>query len=1346
MTTRAEPPLAAQDTGQYDLVLVDQSHDAHVAARARAEERLTEELNQGGRLRRFVSGLWKGNIAKDYYRQKYTKAAEREIVAAQDILVHESTDEQARSDAMLATIQRFQSDYEEMVRTEAGESRQEVVSDTEIADSLKGVIRDFAEGRIDEANLIEERSRILQAYQEHHGHALVGEGVVQIDNMVAIARSVKGAVEHGESLDAIIDGMKVVTGESRAGVRTEIEYSRAEQVIEKLRRSKAGTLLGSEATIAAATIALSVARFGSKRAVGAAAMTIAPGVGAGLLAGLREKKRVKEDWVQHSREMAQGKQFDSDTASRRQEMEEARYETVAAGDLIRELGIHLEEGALDTDDALRAALDQLSAITAREKYSDEKSVDLISYSSAAEVETERFNLTLRRAELKVALRTILEDDDTRQRLGIDSDVDIDEIIQDRSEAFIDQFETDIDAKDAVFRKLRRRRVATAAAVGAAAGLTFGVASQEIGASLSSTREGLVEQLWDHDSKLHDGVQHDTLLNGIAGGDSETISTASTGYQHDTFGSRGSYDYSSEMNVQDNGDGTLTVMAADGSVVADHLPMRESGRLTEEGIATLRDKGFHVEDLSFKQTLTEHETKTVTLNEYLEYHQADTTQVTRDLWYDNDTPAPVFDQNELGLHWGGEQGKGITGNGDIQFSVASMTADGSYHSSEEAAWQQAAQNGNLKLAISPSANSQDHPFLINVRPNGTIDIPQDHPAAQFFSTEDGQAVFNGKYAEVVQMTGTDENGVEHIRPLATHVGTDNVNQLTDVIVTKHTEFQPRYEITAPPQTEQVATFTEMAPVIPAVRRRSLETLESARLYYSGYTSRAELERSLGDLARYGSPRLRDDPDTDLNTGEELAWFERSLRKRQGGYVDDLQRRIGSSPEMSAITDELESIVTIPVKANGVAEPDTIYDLLRVYANQDPEALKKNLMLLHVNWAKRAEADPTEQARIQKTLSEIERAKRDFPALKIATLESQWSDEELEDGVIGKVGGRMNDAALLMLHQAIKEGRMDSSHEVQIIRNDADAKGIHKNYLESYQKAFRDNQETDVYTGTTRFDNRRATDLPGMVMGQQFAQSIDILESARGGKVHTGGANFGVRASTLAAVAPVLSLNSGGVGSDDVVIGRTINAARSRNPGYLTDRPLIDRVFKRSSSPYYSGASPLRRTKRKVAKRVTGAQIDTDSQRSEEVYLLGGYFHTTWDKGFDDGGHAERGRGLSDPALVKRRKELADDIDEQINVLEKDMQHTIGIVGGSGNPAVRTALEMIFGGIKDGPGYLLSGKTLRITPAGRTYLKNRFERDSWGRFDQYGRRLGRQLYGELGSRSRRTKPSAPLLSVA
>src|SRR5690606_30648611 len=144
----------------------------------------------------------------------------------------------------------------------------------------------------------------------------------------------------------------------------------------------------------------------------------------------------------------------------------------------------------------------------------------------------------------------------------------------------------------------------------------------------------------------------------------------------------------------------------------------------ESIATLREKGFHVENLSFKQTLTEHETKTVALNEYLENHQADTTQVTRDLWYDNDTPAPVFDQNELGLHWGGEQGKGITGNGDIQFSVASMTTEGSYHGNEEAAWQQAAQNGNLKLAISPSANSQDHPFLIDVRPNGTIDIPQD----------------------------------------------------------------------------------------------------------------------------------------------------------------------------------------------------------------------------------------------------------------------------------------------------------------------------------------------------------------------------------------------------------------------------------------------------------------------------------------------------------------------------------------------------------------------------------------------------------------------------------------------
>ena len=75
------------------------------------------------------------------------------------------------------------------------------------------------------------------------------------------------------------------------------------------------------------------------------------------------------------------------------------------------------------------------------------------------------------------------------------------------------------------------------------------------------------------------------------------------------------------------------------------------------------------------------------------------------------------------------------------------------------------------------------------------------------------------------------------------------------------------------------------------------------------------------------------------------------------------------------------------------------LTKTYAQQNSDALKKNMMLLHVNWFKSAESDPEQLALIRRTQSEIERAKADFPELKIASIESQWSEEQRSGGVIG-----------------------------------------------------------------------------------------------------------------------------------------------------------------------------------------------------------------------------------------------------------------------------------------------------------------------------------------------------------
>ena len=44
---------------------------------------------------------------------------------------------------------------------------------------------------------------------------------------------------------------------------------------------------------------------------------------------------------------------------------------------------------------------------------------------------------------------------------------------------------------------------------------------------------------------------------------------------------------------------------------------------------------------------------LSVDEYLDHHHSELTNITRDFWYDNDTDQDVFDNNELGLHWGSQ---------------------------------------------------------------------------------------------------------------------------------------------------------------------------------------------------------------------------------------------------------------------------------------------------------------------------------------------------------------------------------------------------------------------------------------------------------------------------------------------------------------------------------------------------------------------------------------------------------------------------------------------------------------------------------------------------------------------
>jgi len=1304
------------------LVMLSQDMDAKDAARDKAEVRLTAEISKAN----FLGKIWKGSWFKDVYRNKYTREAMKEIKATGNPDIYKKTVEERANDR-LAIIDSRKMGLEELVHE--GVDTQ-VEAEPELADGLKNIIRDYCEGKIkNEDDLNEAKLAFLADYREKHGPDSIGGSIAGIDNLFETANAVMGRIEHEDSLDNVLANMQIITGEVRTGTRGEARYNTVDKILEKISSTKIGSLVNPALLATAVTVASSLARIGSHSVVGAVTKTIMPGVASGLWAALRENKMMKDDRAQHSREMAVGGEIKV-SDKRREELEKSQYETLSASSMVDLLSeaVSLAESSADSKEKVQKLLDTLLATNTRINMSDERHMDLVSYSSSANMVTERIALDIARANAKVSLNGLLSPG-MRQQLGLEEVTPLKEILDNGRFEFEKAIEIDINAKDKIFNKIKAKNIAKSAIVGTLTGIGIGLVFQEGLAAIDPTRSGLLEQLWGGHN-VTNGAEHQTLLHGMFNGDHTTV-------HHDAI----------SHNLINNANGTMSIEDATGHVSADNLSVNSDGSLTQDSIKHLTEMGMVVNDKSF---MTEHiltHTNEVNSHDFVQNHINETTHVSRELWYDNNTKA--FDQNELRVYWGGDNGITQTG---YELDASHMTGDGSFHGAESVDWSEAAKSGDIKLAVSVDSGSQSHVFMIDIDANGKFDIPADSPAGQFFSNEDGHAVFHGAYAEVVQTTGVDTNGVEHIRPLATLVGDKSPGKLISTISETVSEKHISYDIISPASETTRDVFTEVAPIIPIYARKSMESIaeRSGKTNYFGggeYLSSREIELRREET----SPRLLDNPESDLVPSEEIAWYRDLLVKKRGrDYVNNLDETIDSIPELNSLSPKVKAFITIPVNAAGKSESENIYNVLsNAYASQDPSSIESSVLLLHANWFDKYTSndgsDITSEKKIdiEKTLSEIQRAKTDFPELKIAVVETEWKRADIKGGVIGHVCRKMNDVALMAMYKSEKDGNIDGSHDVVIIRNDADPKGVRKNYLKRYIDDFNQNEKTDIFTGMTSFDNSKATRLPGLVFAGNFMQLYNVVSAAREKGIHTAGANFGVRASTLAAVGSLGFGEDTGAGYDDVVTGRRIKAARngkiqglgaqkSYNSGYVS---------------YNSGTNGMN-IKRNIAMRVNGARIDTDSDRGEDLYEQGIPIIYQWNSehGFDKGGYRPREDGLKGGT----KESLRNGLDVVIDRIRNDMEGTINVNEGGSRygyeptALTKSVLAMTFVGLGS-EAYTLtpnkSGKLdFNITPKGRDYLKKYLTRDSSGRFDPYGNRKMR-WYGQQSKGSKRLPPTQP-----
>lgn len=768
-----------------DIVFVDNSFDKKVAAHDFANDKFEKEMSEGGRIKRVIDRIWKGGLLREFNLGKYRNNFIEETRDSGDVLVHETADKNERTEAMLRAIDKFKNDNDDLIHIDAGEHREVLAEDSEFAVQVKNVIREYCMGNFDDDSLEEEKKHLSHEFEQKYGNQKFKDSASSLNNLIEIAKSIKGSIQNEAALDETLAQMRIITGEERGGQRSEASFSAVEKITDKLMQYKITSIIGPEIVSAGVAIVVGIGLKGLRSSTSTVAKLAIPGAGAivsSLWAGGREGFRVTDERARAARNSAQSKKYEPG-AKRREKLEDTLYEKVSASDLRDSLVSELDKlSANNGDSAINEALEALARTETLNTMSDSKDIDLISFSSRINTCKERCALDLARAELKYAVDSRLTDE-YKERNGYGQQ-NLQNILDAKSVDIIKTVEADIEKKDEVFKRLKQQEVAKAMCIAALSGAVIGLISQEVTAAFDPGRVGLIDMATGAKATSINGVEHQTTLHSLF---------ASSKHSND-----GKY-----------------------NIIQQHNEITVHNQLTPDQIKSYEAKGLVVQDNSrFVDTVTQTQ-KELNVDQFAANHSGEMTHISR-TWMDNNTT--VFDKNELKMDWGGANNSGIANNGGYEFNVSRMIPGGSFHEGIIANPNEAIGNNTLKIAISATKGTQSEVFMLNIDSSGNAIIPIDNPAAKLFSIENGHAIFHGAYAETVNVGGVNVDGSTNVEVLATVVGDRKTGSIIDTVTEKITEKKPDFTIITP-EIKQLIPETDVPFSIPINYRKPLEAVKN-----------------------------------------------------------------------------------------------------------------------------------------------------------------------------------------------------------------------------------------------------------------------------------------------------------------------------------------------------------------------------------------------------------------------------------------------------------------------------------------------------------------------------------------
>ena len=667
-------------------------------------------------------------------------------------------------------------------------------------------------------------SNIVESSMQYRACLSYARGMQNLDEAEALEAQLR------DQLSEDLKNLKLA--EVDIGAKSERKSDRVDKVVDRLVQNRVIRALFNETTVAVAvgtayTVGALLLERGGSAALRIGGVALAPvtlgasvvaaqALAAGTVGAIRENRAMFDEQLFMARANARNENVEGGNAKRREQVRETLYETQCMQEVTARLEQANEDIASGDPARIQSGFRAIAETKARIRVGQDQRVDLFDSSSPETYATEELDmeLALAQAEHTLAQQAGNMSDQELQAAGIERDVRAQiEKISSYAESIIPEVVLDQRDKDQAFKKLRIKRSLKAAGVGAVIGAGIGVGLQELRAAIAPDLMGISSG--DRSGSVK------TLLAAIVG--KEALSgkggeKAAALLSHASVGKNSSIAAPRGMKIIEAGHGGFKLTDGSGHNVIENLSVDSKGHLTPQSIAELGKHDMRIAEKIQQYTAMEPRTRSVTnsVDQFIGHHRGKFTSVSRDMWYDNNTPGN-FDQNELRLTWG-NGGTGITEKGNYVFSVSGMTESGSYHGGAAANAPGLVNEGKMMMAISVDKAHQHTPFMVPIDQNGNAVIKADSAIGRaVFDTQNGKAVFKGAFAEAAQVTGH-RDGTTIIRPLATEVGSDSVHSIKDTVTTMVPTQHSRVITEIMPMHKE--TPTEIPFIVPIYARRGI----------------------------------------------------------------------------------------------------------------------------------------------------------------------------------------------------------------------------------------------------------------------------------------------------------------------------------------------------------------------------------------------------------------------------------------------------------------------------------------------------------------------------------------------